>query len=171
MRSEFDTAEEVRWNSFVMGICSQNGCQTLNVLIAHTRTHGMFDKFASRITLHHAHLAHALGQMERARQCYRVAAHLTPEGSFVHVAAHAGDVACMIGKRTSVRRANCDAMDVDEGDGAEPGLSEGEREEVRSVADSCRGMGGALEGVGELLEACASSEIVRAKYTFSHLSS
>lgn len=33
--------------------------------------------FAARITLHHAHLSHSLGQAERALDCYRVAAHLS----------------------------------------------------------------------------------------------
>lgn len=33
----------------------------------------LFHSYAARITLHHAHLAHAKGRTERARQCYRVA--------------------------------------------------------------------------------------------------
>lgn len=102
--------------------------------------------------------------MDRARQCYRVAAHITPEGSFVHVAARAGDIACMIGERAvAVRVLDDDTMDVEVAPGPEPGLREEECEEVRAMAEECREMGGALEAVGELLEACASSEIVKAK--------
>lgn len=47
--------------------------QTLSTLIAHTRTHSIFSNYASRITLHHAHLAHAKGDSARALECYRVA--------------------------------------------------------------------------------------------------
>ncbi|KAF9461040.1 hypothetical protein BDZ94DRAFT_1299517 [Collybia nuda] len=56
MRSEFDEAEN-----------------TLNTLIAHTRSHGLFPTYAARITLQQAQLAHALGRPERALECYRVA--------------------------------------------------------------------------------------------------
>ncbi|KAF8621735.1 hypothetical protein AX15_007535 [Amanita polypyramis BW_CC] len=59
-RSEFDDAERY-----------------LNTLIAHTRSTSLFPTFAARITLHHAHLSHSLGQTERAIDCYKVAAHLS----------------------------------------------------------------------------------------------
>ncbi|KIL71185.1 hypothetical protein M378DRAFT_154670 [Amanita muscaria Koide BX008] len=63
-RSEFDEAERY-----------------LDTLIAHTRSTSLFPMYAARITLHHAHLAHSLGQTERALDCYRVAAHLSqPRG-------------------------------------------------------------------------------------------
>ena len=57
---------------------SSNRCQqNLALLIAHTRTHGLFASYCARITLHQAHLAHALGNEERAEKCYRVAAFLS----------------------------------------------------------------------------------------------
>ncbi|KAF8636857.1 hypothetical protein AX17_003215 [Amanita inopinata Kibby_2008] len=59
-RNEFDDAE-----------------RNLDDLIAHTRTTSLFPMFAARISLHHAHLAHALGQTTRALECYRLAAHLS----------------------------------------------------------------------------------------------
>ncbi|KAF8837530.1 hypothetical protein BDN67DRAFT_972862 [Paxillus ammoniavirescens] len=89
-RSEFDAAEN-----------------HLATLIAHTRTHDIFDAYAARIALHHAHLAHALGDTERAGTCYRVAADLDgacPVGSsvmsgggFIAAAARAGEALLRIG--------------------------------------------------------------------------
>ncbi|KAK2460063.1 hypothetical protein APHAL10511_007897 [Amanita phalloides] len=52
----------------------------LNALVAHTRSTTLFPMFAARITLHHAHLAHSLGQIDRALDCYRVAAYLSRPG-------------------------------------------------------------------------------------------
>ncbi|KAF8816161.1 hypothetical protein BYT27DRAFT_7128066 [Phlegmacium glaucopus] len=59
-RSEFDEAEH-----------------HLAILIAHTRTHNIFSSYCARITLHQAHLAHALGKDDRAEKCYKVAAFLS----------------------------------------------------------------------------------------------
>ncbi|KAH7882576.1 hypothetical protein F5I97DRAFT_1969951 [Phlebopus sp. FC_14] len=93
-RSDFDAAES-----------------HLDVLIAHTRTHDFFADYAPRITLHYAHLAHALGDTDRATTCYRVAAHLDgagPVGSqggrvggFVAAAARAGEALLHIGLAAS----------------------------------------------------------------------
>ncbi|KIK77337.1 hypothetical protein PAXRUDRAFT_17579, partial [Paxillus rubicundulus Ve08.2h10] len=81
--------------------------QHLAALISHTRTHDIFDVYAARITLHHAHLAHALGDAERAATCYRVAADLDgaclvgssvmPGGGFIAAAARAGEALLRIG--------------------------------------------------------------------------
>ena len=55
-----------------------NPCQQhLARLIAHTRTHDLFDSYCARITLHQAHLAHAFGNEDRAEKCYKVAAFLS----------------------------------------------------------------------------------------------
>ena len=51
--------------------------QHLARLIAHTRTHDIFDSYCARITLHQAHLAHALGNENRAEKCYKIAAFLS----------------------------------------------------------------------------------------------
>ena len=51
------------------------------------------------ITLHHAHLAHALGQPQRVLECYRVVAHLAEDDAFVGVSARAGEVAMWHGMR------------------------------------------------------------------------
>ncbi|OCH87544.1 hypothetical protein OBBRIDRAFT_796085 [Obba rivulosa] len=132
MRSEFDVAEH-----------------NLNILVAHTRTYSIFPLFQARIALHHAHLAHALGQKERALECYRVAAHCAPEHSFEAVAARAGAVALQIGiGGTTAGHASEDDVDS---------------QEAAEVAKLCRSMGGTLEAVGQIIEACISSEILKAK--------
>ncbi|KAG6330390.1 hypothetical protein ID866_8699 [Astraeus odoratus] len=79
----------------------------LATVIAHTRTHGLFTEYAPQITLHYGHLAHVLGDTDRAATCYRVAAHLDgagPVGSeppltggFVAAAARAGEALLRIG--------------------------------------------------------------------------
>ncbi|OCB90971.1 hypothetical protein A7U60_g1779 [Sanghuangporus baumii] len=122
----------------------------LNELIAHTRNFNLFNAYAARITLHHAHLAHSLGDTARASQCYSVAAHLAAEGTFVNVSARAGGLA--------LRIAN--------GEGSRTDLEW--EEEVKSIVDACRGMGGTLEAIGHILQACLSNEILTAK---SHLKS
>ncbi|KAF7970462.1 hypothetical protein HWV62_23865 [Athelia sp. TMB] len=79
---------------------------TLADLTAHLRTHRLWDTYAPLVTLHHAHVAHALGKTQRAEQCYRVAAHLVQEdkarvdavaGAYVRVAARVGEAALRIG--------------------------------------------------------------------------
>ncbi|PCH34372.1 hypothetical protein WOLCODRAFT_113675 [Wolfiporia cocos MD-104 SS10] len=135
MRSEFDTAEE-----------------DLNTLIAHTRTHSLFPLFVARIALHHAYLAHALGQTARALQCYRVAAHRAERGSFVEVAARAGEVALRIGVQQHANGMSAEDEGVVQ-----------EYEEELQVAKACQGQGGALEAVGHVVEACVTPEILKAK--------
>ncbi|KZT02078.1 uncharacterized protein LAESUDRAFT_662657 [Laetiporus sulphureus 93-53] len=132
MRSEFDTAEK-----------------NIDILIAHTRTYNIFPRFAARIALHHAYLAHALGQSSRALQCYRVAAQVAESGSFVQHAARAGEAAMQIGLQHS-------RGDVDGGSclDSQAGLR---------IAKICRGAGGILEAIGRVIEACLTTEILKAK--------
>ncbi|EIW87452.1 hypothetical protein CONPUDRAFT_161980 [Coniophora puteana RWD-64-598 SS2] len=131
-RSEFDLAQE-----------------TLNTLIAHTRTFDIFNSYASRITLHHAHLAHALGNFSRAIRCYEVAAHLEPEPTtYVAVAARTGEVLLRIGLAAAKGSRK---------------LEESLRQKAVAAARSCKGMGGTLEAIGEVIEATLASEILKSK--------
>ncbi|KAL1950914.1 hypothetical protein VTO73DRAFT_63 [Trametes versicolor] len=149
MRSEFSIAEE-----------------NLNNLIAHTRTYEIFPLFAARIALHHAHLAHALLQPARALRCYRAAAHHAERGSFVHVAALAGESAICVGvsRRMSrlgeTWREGLSELDEDwpEDEGVEVDVERG-----MEVVKMCRGMGGSLEAVAQVLEASFTPEILKAK--------
>ncbi|THH20192.1 hypothetical protein EW146_g1131 [Bondarzewia mesenterica] len=128
MRNEFNIAEE-----------------NLDVLIAHTRTHNIFSLYADRVTLHHAHLAHALGQSERALQCYRVAADLAGEGEFVRVSARAGIILLRIGIRGGQFR-------LDDGDEEDEQLIELGRQAIKE----CKGMGGDARGIKGTPETGAS---------------
>ena len=114
-------------------------------LIAHTRSYDIFDAYSARITLHHAHLAHALGYTSRAADCYTVAAHLAEEGTFVNVSARIGSLALRIAEGECLR------TDIEW------------EAEVQKVVASCKGMGGTLEAIGYVLQACTASEILTAK--------
>lgn len=115
--------------------------------MAHTRTYRIFPYFSARITLHHAHLAHALGRPVRALQCYNVAAKLAEEGDFVNLSARAGRILLKLGMEETDE-------DADE---------EAEEEERQHVIDACKRVGGTLEAVSHVLEACLSSEIMKSK--------
>ena len=161
MRSEFDAAEEVRRWSFTASSESPSDHlrppqQNLDILIAHTRTHELWPHYAARITLHHAHLAHALGRVSRALDCYRVAAGVAEEGSFVRVAAQAGEICLRIGL-TSGQGDWPKGMDV------KMDVQPVGREEGMLVARACRGMGETLEAIGQIIEACLSPEILKFK--------
>ena len=69
--------------------------------------------------MHHAHLAHALARPARALRCYRAAAHHSEPGSFVNVAARAGEIALCVGVQR--RKASM-------GDAWRQGLSETDEE-------------------------------------------
>ncbi|TBU25863.1 hypothetical protein BD311DRAFT_867198 [Dichomitus squalens] len=157
MRSEFDTAEE-----------------NLNTLISHTRTYDIFPLFSARIALHHAHLAHALARPARALRCYQAAAHHSEAGSFVHVAARAGEIALRVGvqrRRAALGdewREGLSAADDDwPGD-----LDDDDDEELEArgmeVVKACRGMGGTLEAIGQVVEACLTPEILKSKQHLKH---
>ncbi|KAF7324307.1 hypothetical protein MVEN_02649600 [Mycena venus] len=161
MRSEFDDAEK-----------------TLDAVIAHARTHRLFGgTLAHRITLLHAQLAQALGRPARARTCYRVAARLAEEADDASgmVAARAGEVALLVGMRARARaraggrslvppladEAEAAFVDVEDEDG------EGELARMgKEVAGACRGLGGAMRAVGEVLEGVLTTEILKAKQHF-----
>jgi len=150
MRSDFSNAEDVSI-SVDDRFTSANYPQALNRLIAHTRSYNLFDRYAPRITLHHAHLAHALGAHERALQCYDVAYHFSKrgdagaEGDFISAAARAGGALLRIG------------------------MSEGELgaelvAQAREAVDACSGMGGALEVLSAILQSFLTPEILKSKY-------
>ncbi|KAF9040454.1 hypothetical protein BDZ89DRAFT_347994 [Hymenopellis radicata] len=115
----------------------------IDVLVAHVRTVGLWDAFSARVLLHEAHLAHARGDSNRAESCYAIAADLASEGQgrddYVETCARAGMVGLKIG------------------------LGKGDYEESMQVVESCKGLGGTLRSVGKIIEACMSSEILKAK--------
>ncbi|KAF8308394.1 hypothetical protein DL93DRAFT_1893951 [Clavulina sp. PMI_390] len=158
--------------------------QHIDTLIAHTRTYSIFPLYASRITLLHAHLAHATARHSRALACYRAAAHLdandTPQppqpasssttpagpqntsrtGGFVRVAARAGEVGLLLGMRAQRRYGERATSDK----GKVPEMDDGALDVMaQEVAEECKLFPGALASVGKLIEAVLSSEIVRAK--------
>lgn len=155
MRSEFDEAE-----------------RTLDAVIAHVRTHGLFGgALAHRITLLHAQLAHALGRAARARTCYRVAAQLAYEAGDASgaVAARAGEITLLVGLRARAR-ARAGGQPLTPLAEAEEGLVDVEEADLvrlcHEVAEECRGLGGAMRAVGEVLEGVLTTEILTAKQHF-----
>ncbi|KAK0450523.1 uncharacterized protein EV420DRAFT_738131 [Desarmillaria tabescens] len=125
----------------------------LAALTAHARTKGLFDALAARIMLHHAHLAHTKGDMQLAGNYYRAAAYLAEDGPardhYVWTSARAGEIALRIGvwARGEQDEDSWEAI-------TEDGLS---------VIDDCQTQGGTLRSIGTLIEACLSSEILKAK--------
>ncbi|KAG1786474.1 uncharacterized protein HD556DRAFT_1053488 [Suillus plorans] len=158
-RSEFDAAET-----------------HLNALLTLTHTHDLFHSYSARITLHAAHLAHALGDTERAGVCYRVAKYVDDERNagtgYVGAAACAGEALLRIGLRAQAHDENSNPVvnedaSTDEGDW----LDAETHALARSAIQRCHGMGGTLEAVGKVVQAAvvgARGEIVGAK---SHLKS
>ena len=137
MRSEFDTAEK-----------------DLNAAIAHTRTYNIFSTFAARISLHHAHLAHALMQTSRALDCYHVAAQLAESGSFVQLSAKAGELVLRLSLQNA--KENVEKLVPEANDTVDT-------KEALRFAKACRSMGGSLVAIGRIIEALLSPEILRAK--------
>lgn len=154
-RSEFDAAET-----------------HLDALLTLTYTHDLFNAYSARITLHAAHLAHALGDTERAGTCYRVAKSVDDErnagAGYVGAAACAGEALLRIGLCAQTQAH------------ADPGMNEDASSDwldaethalAKSAIQRCHGMGGTLEAVGKVVQAAvagARGEIVGAK---SHLKS
>ncbi|KAK0479523.1 hypothetical protein IW261DRAFT_1564172 [Armillaria novae-zelandiae] len=124
----------------------------LAALTAHARTKGLFDALAARIMLHHAHLAHTKGELQTAGDYYRAAAYLADDGpardDYVRTAACAGEVALRIGMWA--RGQDEDSWEAIMQDGL-------------SVIDDCQTQGGTLKSIGTLIDACLSSEILKAK--------
>lgn len=81
--------------------------------------------------------------------CYRVAASLSEEGSFVALSAKAGEIVLRIGVHAQ--------------QGPVEGVGSVGAKEAMAVASKCRNMGGALEAVGSVIEALATGEILKAK--------
>ena len=71
----------------------------------------MFHLFAGRISLHHAHLAHALGQRKRALECYRVASKLSEDGDMVGVVAKAGEISIRLAELQARKEASAHPAD------------------------------------------------------------
>jgi hypothetical protein len=90
-------------------------------------------------------------------------------GTEIAVVAHAGLVALEVGEAAAARAgvaAGAPTADrsVDAGDAAKAAAREQAlRERAKDAARACRGQGAALEVVGEVLEAVAAPEIMRAK--------
>ncbi|KAJ3789960.1 hypothetical protein GGU10DRAFT_303991 [Lentinula aff. detonsa] len=142
MRSEFDAAE-----------------QTLSVLIAHLRNAHIFPSFSARVSLHHAHLAHAKGQTDRAMQCYQVAEIFSEErgDDFVRISARAGRACLKIGL---IREKECSMKERVE---AQKQKTPKRKTRGKNVAEACRGMGGTMWSVGRVIEACLTDEILKSK--------
>ena len=153
--------------------------QYLDCVIAHTRTYSIFPFYAARITLHQAHLAHAMCQPSRAQACYRAAAWLDSEsssssissntsfggrtGGFVGVAARAGEVGLLLGLRAQNRRNST----INQGKGKEREIEDTALDQMaREVIEKCKAYPGTLAAVGKVLEAVTSGEIVKAKCVF-----
>ena len=139
--------------------------QELNVLIAHTRTWGLFDEFRARIALHHAHLAHSLGKSTEASAYYAIASALSEPGNFVDTAATLGRAQLLIGLSTQSLPPST------HGSGESPAISSlpssMNNEELLAFASRAvrltKGMGGTLEAAGKVIQAATSMEILRAK--------
>jgi hypothetical protein len=145
--------------------------QSLNELVALARTFDRFDDYAPRIALHHAHLAHARNNAQRALACYTASCQLASPGSYIHLAAQAGGITCAIGLAARADTAR-EILGTAETEGeTEIGWAPEEAlcDEARNVARACRapGMGAALNAIGEVLESCASREIIKSKYVMS----
>src|SRR5258705_9486016 len=91
--------------------------------------------------------------------CYEVAVYLAPKGEFVCAAALAGGAALWIGLGKSDDEGKSEG--IDKGSGL--GLSEEVVSRAQEAAKACQG-GGTLEAMGQILEACLSTEILKSKY-------
>lgn len=156
--------------------------QYLETLIAHARTSGFFEEYASRVTLHYAHLAHAIGDTNRAETCYRVAANLDgagPVGSnapltggFVAAAARAGEALLRIGLAAVQAGPNI-APGPDQPPGAEYHAPHLDAPTVALTKDAivrCSSSRSApLPALSELLSAAlVPSQIIRSKSLLKH---
>lgn len=98
--------------------------------------------------------------MGRALECYRVAAHVAEGGSFVQVAAQAGEVCLRIGL-TSGQGEWPEGLDV------AVEVRPVDEEEGMQIAQACSEMGGTLQAIGQMIKACLSPEILKFKYVTS----
>lgn len=165
VRSEFDAAEKVGLLPSVPPEISSIPQQEIDVLIAHTRTWGVFDEFAARIALHRGHLTHSLGKSTEALEHYTVASTLSEAGSFVDVAATLGRAGLFMG--LSVNPPAPSTHEGGEGDARPflpPNANEGPLAIGSQAAKLTKGMGGTLEAAGKVIQAATSAEILRAKW-------
>lgn len=137
----------------------------MNVLIAHTRSWGIFDEFSARIALHHAHLAHSLAKSSEALVHYNVASALSETGSFVDVAATLGRAELLIGlSANSLTSTTHRSVEINAGLPLPISMSNEELSAIGSrAARLTKGMGGTLEAAGKVIQATISAEILKAK--------
>ncbi|KAI6135975.1 hypothetical protein F5141DRAFT_1071511 [Pisolithus sp. B1] len=154
----------------------------LDTVVAHTRTHGFFSEYASRITLHYAHLAHAIGDTDRAGTCYRVAAYLdgagpvgasnTSTGGFVAAAARAGEALLRIGlaAKQAAPNTTSDPPSVTDEESHALYLDESTVALAEDAIARCSACASApLPALAELLSAALSpSQIIRSKSLLKH---
>ncbi|KAJ7037276.1 hypothetical protein C8F04DRAFT_1232712 [Mycena alexandri] len=135
----------------------------LDEVIGRARTHAPFGgTLALHITLLHAQLEHAQGHAVHTRTCYRVAAQLVTEAKDTggEAAARAEEAALLVGLRARAR----EMMDEEEEEAQDAKLVRLGQE----VAETCRGLGGAMRAVGKVIEGVLTTEILRAKQYFKH---
>lgn len=89
-------------------------------------------------------------------------------GEYVRVAARAGEVALMIGEArggssSGVAKGKGKAIEEYREDEGGAGLDAETSTLGRAAAAECWGMGGTLEAVGKVIEACLSDEILKSK--------
>ncbi|KIY43932.1 hypothetical protein FISHEDRAFT_51821 [Fistulina hepatica ATCC 64428] len=139
-------------------------------LIAHTRSYKLFDWYAPRITLLHAHLAHSQAGLEFAIAAARTTvgaplksserepwtALLAQDASdkWLSIAARAGLFGLSIGRLSPEAEQSRKAF--------EAGLDR-LRIEGAPLVRECQGLGGKLAAVGRMLEACLSTEVITSK--------
>lgn len=162
----------------------------MDLVIAHTRTFNIFHLYAGRISLHHAHLAHALGKKERALECYRVAGKvMAGDGELVGVMAQAGEISIRLADVLARKEVQCESGTMEGRSEKVKGKKRARNEEMeenedvaatleweleelhemaKGVIGRCRGMGATPQAIGHILEACFSPEILKAKYAPLH---
>jgi hypothetical protein len=133
----------------------------------------MWDQYAARIALLYAHLAHALGQSQRALDCYRMVCFLEEEETMLWTMGKVGEIVLRIGATAIYAEDQGSAIDTEPPE--DPSQDNqlwraGERERMVEMAaglvDRCLngGLGEHMAVVGRVIAASLSAEIVRAKY-------
>jgi hypothetical protein len=133
----------------------------------------MWEQYASRITLLYGHLAHALGQSQRALDCYRMVCFLEEEETLLWTLGKVGEIILRIGDTAIRAEERGSAIDVETPEDTNQDNQlwrAGERERLVEMAaglvDRCLngGLGEHMAVVGRVIAASLSAEIVRAKY-------
>ncbi|KAG8803136.1 hypothetical protein FRC17_006246 [Serendipita sp. 399] len=161
-RSEFDDAERYL-NDLISFI------RAVDILESHRL---LWNEFASRITLLHAHLAHALDRSSIALECYRAAAYLEDEESVIHGMARAGEIVLRIGlfRRRNVVPVKEEQQQTPSSSSTLPALESTEEYQALFTAASeivqrcLQGVwGDGMVVVGRLIATSLTDEVVRAK--------